>query len=225
MSFVDIYMEKYYDRLNNEKDQRFRGEGFRVIFEYLQDELSKLEQLEGLLLVETGSCRKGYSLEGDGQCTFLLDQFVQWANSTKMKPFGKNRVFSIDIDTATTEWCHNNTSENVTCINDDSIHWLWHFNKTPNFIYLDSHDISFHDPTPSSIHHLKELACVTRLLGLPHNHRMMICVDDCWFNDNDPRIPKSIKPSDVGKGRLIKEFFNTISILPVHDSYQLIYII
>jgi len=221
-TFIDVYMEQYYNILNQLPDRQ-RGDSFLKMFEFL---CQQPNQQDGLTIIETGSLRPGgYDMPGDGQSTLLFDHFCRWHNSTRQKPFKHTELFSIDINSNTTQHAHSKTSEYTKCINDDSINFLWNFQRTPSLVYLDSADINFHNPMESSIHHLKEFACVMRLLGLPHNHQTLICVDDNWFSDQDGRIPKNIKPSDVGKGKLIKELFASIGIKATHDNYQLIYII
>lgn len=91
---------------------------------------------------------------------------------------------------------------------DDSVKFLHGF-ETPeeiDLLYLDSFDLEWENPHPSSLHHLKELTAVYSKL----KPGCLIVVDD--------------NQSGLGKGQYIVDFLNNVNDKKYFDDYQIGYI-
>jgi hypothetical protein len=140
-----------------------RHETFYLTFELMQQRQSKI-------LVETGTARYGLSsCEGDG-CSTLF--FAEWARIHDAK------VFSVDVDAqaiVTAEQIVKFINPNVSFYPMDSIVFFEKFDRSIDFLYLDSLDFDHNDPSESQLHHLKEIKA-----AYPHLHEnSIILIDDC----------------------------------------------
>ena len=70
-------------------------------------------------------------------------------------------------------------------------------------LYLDSFDVDFNNPVPSSFHHIKELLAI-----FPKIQKGTLIVVDDNFNGK-------------GKGQMIKDYMKNIGINPFFDEYQI----
>lgn len=202
----DVFIPKHKNKLNELAD-RNRGDGFQAIFENIK--LSR----KRLVIVETGTMRPGFTEEGDGQSTQLFNSFAKHLNG---------RVYSVDIDPKTKEFAQTKVDENITKLfTMDSVKFLWHFDSyayldLPDLFYLDSYDVDFSNPMASNLHHIKELAAISRYLSKD----VLVAVDDCHFADNDWRVPNGVRASDVGKGNFVSSFMKDINASLIFDGYQ-----
>lgn len=202
-----IFIPKYKDILNKMPDRK-RGDGFEVIF----NELEKTG-FEQFAILETGTTRPGFSMEGDGSSTILFDEFVNFYNGF---------VHSIDINQEHCDFSRTqvSTKTNVHC--SDSVVWLWnnissHENRRNiDLFYLDSYDVDFSRPIIANMHHMKELACITPAF----RKGTLIAIDDCQFDNNDIRIPAEVSNKIVGKGFMVGDFLNNIGAILIFDGYQ-----
>ena len=185
--FLKKFKEKYYPYLNH------RSETFNKMFEYL-DSLKR----DKYLIVETGTTRIKGNWD-DGNSTIMFDEYCRINNGVN---------YTIDINPNCCEIARKYTSNNtIVCLND-SVKFLQSF-KNPediDLLYLDSFDVNWNDPHPSSLHHLKELCSVYAKL----KSGCLIVVDD---NKNDK-----------GKGKYVKEYLNNVGDKLLFDEYQIGYI-
>ena len=192
---------------------------FRKIFKYL-DSLP-----DPIIIVETGCLRiKDNFL--DGQSTLIFDKYT-------LSRGEKSKVYTVDIDPNSTKVCKQVVSNNVEVTTNDSVRYLNNLssnflkNKTKvSMFYLDSFDIDWRYTYPSAVHHLKELASITRLL----NKETLVVVDDSPAfgnltqseNESKPtwKILDSPAPSIGGKGFLVHEYAKHVGAKIVFSHYQ-----
>ena len=192
---------------------------FRKVFKYLDS------QPTPIIIVETGCLRVKDNFL-DGQSTLLFDKYT-------LSRGEQSKVYTVDINPNSTKVCKQVVSENVEITTDDSVRYL--NNLTNNFLknktkvsmfYLDSFDIDWRYTYPSAVHHLKELASITRLL----NKETLVVVDDSPAfgnltqseNESKPtwKILNSPAPSIGGKGFLVHEYAKHVGAKVVFSHYQ-----
>ena len=90
----------------------------------------------------------------------------------------------------------------------DSVKFLQELSPEHKFdlVYLDSYDVDFENPHPSSLHHLFELCAI---LHKNCKKGTLISIDD--------------NKSGIGKGQYVAQFLDTIGAIKIYDGYQLIY--
>lgn len=189
-SFYKFYEEQCVPNM------KWRTGTFRKIFNYLDN-----INTENLLIVETGTTRGTDKLEWEGMSTVLFDKYL---NEVK-----NGKVFSIDINYKNCEIASSLTSDKTTVICMDSVAFL--ANKCENYfkienidlLYLDSYDMDWNNPHPSSFHHMKEIACVFSKL----KKGCLIVVDD---NDKGK-----------GKGEYVSQFLKNIGCECIFDEWQI----
>jgi hypothetical protein len=204
--YSEHFREKHYAALNSIPD-RHRGDGFLKIFEFLE-----ITNLESPIILETGSMRPGFTMEGDGQSTLLFDEFVQTT------PWG--HLYTVDIDPRAAEFTAEKCSDRTTATCQDSVSFLWQWSMVPSVIYLDSFDVDFAHPHNANFHAMKELCAISRFLKYPP---MLIAIDDCKFPRDFQWIPSHVDHRQVGKGYYVREFMENIGATMIHDDYQLIW--
>ena len=140
---------------------------FRKIFKYLDS------QSTPIIIVETGCLRIRENFL-DGQSTLLFDKYT-------LSRGEKSKVYTVDINSSSTSVCKQTVSSNVEITTDDSVRYLnnlthkFFTDKTKvSMFYLDSFDVDWRYPYPSAVHHLKELAAISRVL---HKDTLVV-VDD-----------------------------------------------
>mgnify|MGYP001213901641 FL=1 len=192
---------------------------FRKIFKYL-DALPA-----PIVIVETGCLRVKDNFL-DGQSTLIFDKYT-------LSRGEKSKVYTVDINPNSTKVCKQVVSNNVEVTTNDSVRYLNNLssnflkNKTKvSMFYLDSFDIDWRYTYPSAIHHLKELASITRLL----NKETLVVVDDSPAfgnltqseNESKPtwKILNSPAPSIGGKGFLVHEYAKHVGAKVVFSHYQ-----
>ena len=189
MNFLtDIFNKDYYFKLGKRRDT------FQKIFEYLGS-LNKKD----VTILETGIARQENNWQGDGMSTLMFDKYI---NSV-----GGNFT-SIDINPSNINFAKSNVSPKSNLICSDSVIKLHEISRDENFpmidvLYLDSFDLDFNNPTPSSFHHMKELLAIFPKI----KKGTLIVVDDNF--------------DGKGKGQMIKDFMQNIKINTFFDEYQI----
>ena len=212
---LDFY--KWFDAIATKLGEREIS--FRKIFKYL-DALPA-----PIVIVETGCLRVKDNFL-DGQSTLIFDKYT-------LSRGEKSKVYTVDINPNSTKVCKQVVSNNVEVTTNDSVRYLNNLssnflkNKTKvSMFYLDSFDIDWRYTYPSAVHHLKELASITRLL----NKETLVVVDDSPAfgnltqseNESKPtwKILNSPAPSIGGKGFLVHEYAKHVRAKVVFSHYQ-----
>ena len=212
---LDFY--KWFDAIATKLGEREIS--FRKIFRYL-DVLPA-----PIVIVETGCLRVKDNFL-DGQSTLIFDKYT-------LSRGEKSKVYTVDINPNSTKVCKQVVSNNVEVTTNDSVRYLNNLssnflkNKTKvSMFYLDSFDIDWRYTYPSAVHHLKELASITRLL----NKETLVVVDDSPAFGNltqtedelNPtwKILETHAPSIGGKGFLVHEYAVRVGAKVVFSHYQ-----
>lgn len=178
--FTDAYFQKF----------GFREQGFRAMF-------AELQKFYKPVIVETGTVRSDDSFGTDGSSTRFFHDCVQ--------EFG-GRLTTVDIDPQASEIA-SRLCPGVIAITGDSVHSLRQIDSTIDFLYLDSFDICWEDPTPSALHHLAELTAAIRSLS----SGSVVFVDD--------------NKDTAGKGMFVKYALLKIGAEQIFDQYQIGFIL
>ena len=193
---------------------------FKKIFKYL-DVLPT-----PIIIVETGCLRDKDNFLLDGQSTLLFDKYTLSRGSN-------SKVYTVDISSKSTKVCKEVVSQNVEITTDDSVRYLnnlahkFFTDKIKvSMFYLDSFDVDWRYPYPSAVHHLKELAAITKIL---HKDTLVV-VDDSpaignlTKNGNELaeswKILKSPPPTIGGKGSLVHEYASHVKAKLIFSHYQ-----
>ena len=178
-----------------------RIETFKGVLKFLDKNKPKL-------LIETGTARGRFDINlksmcGDGASTLL---FAIWCSKNDAV------LYTVDIDST----CIENSKRNIKCLGlddyvefiiSDSVEFLNLIDISDiQFLYLDSYDFDYNNPTPSQLHHLKEYMAVKDKL----DKNCCILIDDC-------ALPYGGKGKYVGE-KLIEDNFS----LKI-DKYQKLY--
>lgn len=185
MSFIEKFTSKYEGPLAH------RFSTFKKMFEYLES----LEK-EKYSIVETGMARQSGNFTGDGMSTLLFDEFIQTYDG---------EVYSVDLDPKAIELCKPLVSTKTSLVQSDSVQFLFELSKTDmqiDLLYLDSFDIDWNNPHPSSFHHMKEMLAIMPVI----QPGTLIVIDD--------NLP------GVGKGQYVRQFMDDIGKPPDFDEYQ-----
>ena len=188
---------------------------FRKIFSYL-------DTLEGpITIVETGCARVLGNWAGDGQSSVLFDRYLESSSAG-------SSGFAIDLDPQATTLCKTLVSDRITVLTGDSVavlpdvsHELESSGRTIDLLYLDSYDVDWAYPTPSAVHHLKEMVSIVGALR-PDS---LVVVDDapstCRLvgNANNQYDMVSL-PVIGGKGFYVAEYAKQIGANLMFSHYQ-----
>ena len=162
--------------------------------------LELLDQRNVKILVETGTARDGdKNFGGDGGSTII---FADWAAQNEAL------LYSVDISPSAIENAKNVTkiyADHIQLVCQDSIKFLNKFKKPIDFLYLDSFDFDFNNPSTSQIHHLREI-----IAAYPKLHKnSIVMIDDC-------DLPQG------GKGALVIEYLTSRGWEIFQNGYQII---
>ena len=185
ISFLDIFTEKYEYILNH------RFSTFLKMFEYLES-LNK----NFYSIVETGMARQQNNYSGDGMSTLIFDEFIS---------FHDGELYSVDLDPNAIKLCHPLVSSKTSLVQSDSVQFLFELSKTDiniDLLYLDSFDLDWNNPHPSSFHHMKELTAIIPRIKTG----TLVVVDD--------------NMQGIGKGQYVRQFMDNIGKEPYFDEYQ-----
>ena len=181
---------------------RDRATSFSLIFELLDQKVEK-----DFLIVETGCMRRDHgnlAFGDDGASTYIFDDFIN---------FYDGEVHSVDICKDNVDYANELTSNKTTVHCQDSVDFLWNLPKKQiDFLYLDSYDIIRENPHPSQLHHVKEMCAVIDKLG----KGSIICIDDhdAFFTGD----------GKIAKGTYVKDFMDDIGMKPIHEGYQIVWV-
>lgn len=151
-------------------------------------------------IVETGVARHGrLNCKGDGCSTII---FAEWIKGHE------GLFFSVDIDPRAIDNAKKGLAElnpyaQITC--QDSIEFLKNFDRTIDFLYLDSFDFEEQHPQPSQVHHLLEIHA-----AYPH------LAQDCIVMIDDCDLPHG------GKGKHVIEFLLSQGWKIIAQGYQVL---
>lgn len=203
-SFLPVFDAEYAGLLG------LRAGTFRRMFEILEG-----TGKPGYSIVETGCARAEGNWKGDGQSTLLFDRFVNhWAGSVR----------SVDIDEASCARLRGRVSAKVSIHCSDSVRYLGDLSRGGkldiDLLYLDSFDLDWRNPHPSSLHHLLELCAAMPLLA----RGTLVVVDDSprqWAVAVKDSKAELVQDCGIwGKGGYVAEFFSRIGCEPVIEGYQ-----
>ena len=189
MNFViDIFNKSYYFKLGKRRDT------FQKIFEYLES-LDK----KNPTILETGIARTNENWGGDGMSTLIFDDYINLVGGN---------FTSIDIEPSNINFAKSKVSSKSNLICSDSVIALHKISRDKAYpmidvLYLDSFDLDWNNPIPSSFHHMKELLAIYPKI----QKGTLIVVDD--------------NANDKGKGQMVKDFMKNIGINPYFDEYQI----
>lgn len=208
---------EWFSKISNDLGPRKKS--FTSIFKYL-DNLP-----DPIIIVETGCLRIKDNFEGDGQSTLLFDKYTQYRKNGA-------KVFTVDIDPKATKVCSEAVSKDVSINTGDSVGYL---NKLTNdffekktsvsLFYLDSFDLDWRNPAPSSQHHLKEMVSIKKIL----KKETLVVVDDSPIigyleinNGSNALINSNIVPGPTisGKGNLVHEYAIHVGAKLLFSNYQ-----
>ena len=181
---------------------RDRATSFALIFELLDQKVEK-----DFLIVETGCMRRDHgqlAFGDDGASTYIFDDFIN---------FYDGEVHSVDICKENVDYANELTSKKTTVHCQDSVDFLWNLPKKQiDFLYLDSYDIIRENPHPSQLHHVKEMCAVIDKLG----KGSIVCIDDhdAFFTGD----------GKIAKGTYVKDFMDDIGMKPIHEGYQIVWV-
>jgi hypothetical protein len=159
-----------------------------------------LEARNAKVLVETGTARLGAkNCAGDGCSTILFADWAKDHNAT---------LYSVDICPVAirkSQKAVRRINRNVQFFTQDSVGFLQNFRQKIDLLYLDSYDFDYDNPTPSQVHHLREIDA-----ALPFLHKdSVIMIDDC-------ALPHG------GKGKLVIEYLTSLGWEVFLAGYQVI---
>ena len=167
--------------------------------------LELLTERQAKILVETGTSRNGLeNTRGDGAATIV---FGKWAKKYNA------RLFSADISKDSVAGSQKAVEEQeledyVSVHHQDALEFLKSFDKTIDFLYLDSYDYSRTDTDiqkKSQEHHLKEFK-----LAEPKLHdQSIVLIDDCGLPGG-------------GKGKLVVDYMAKKEWEIVINAYQIL---
>ena len=182
---------------------------FKYNFRRRRDSFKKtlelLNQRQAKVLVETGTSRKGLeNTRGDGAATIV---FGKWAKENNA------HLYSVDISEDSVEGSQNAVKEqqlntNVTVFHQDALVFLKTFDKTIDFLYLDSYDYSRTDleiQKKSQEHHLKEFQLAEDKL----HKESIVLIDDCGLPGG-------------GKGKLVVDYMLKKNWQVIINAYQIL---
>lgn len=166
--------------------------------------LDLLNTKKNPVIVETGTARDGLAnCSGDGCSTMI---FAEWIRNNG------GELYSVDINAENLQGAANalgNSNPSVHLIHSDSVIFLQNFNRPIDFLYLDSYDLDFFNPTPSQEHHLREI--IAAYPWLTESSVVMI-------DDSDQYLPGG------GKGKLAVEFLLSKGWKILANGYQVVLI-
>jgi hypothetical protein len=208
MSFLQQFDSQWAPRLGPRRDT------FRATFEFL---LRKKPR--GHLILETGCAREAENFEGDGQSTFMFDRFAEAHGGD---------VFTVDISEVACEYARSVVGPRTRVHCEDSVPFLRRKGEELlmegrgiDLLYLDSFDFDPANPSPSALHHLKELCAISPALG-PDT---LVVVDDSFhqlrgFRSGPENFVLLEDQGIAGKALYVAQYFQQIGVPLLFDGYQ-----
>jgi hypothetical protein len=169
-----------------------RQSSFEAVFDFLNG-------IKNPLIIETGTYREEDNYEGDGCSTLLFDKYIECHGGS---------LISIDIDPKACKLAREATTEALV-LERDSVEALSEMEGHVDLLYLDSYNIEdWNNDWAPAAHHLKELCAAKNVI----HPGTLIVVDDNFVTKSGTLI---------GKGRLINELMESLSIEPYIFGYQI----
>lgn len=188
---------------------------FRKTFAYL-------DMLSGpITIVETGCARTRGNWAGDGQSSVLFDTYL-----AAREPGSGG--WAIDLDPQATAVCRELVSDRIQLRTGDSVPTLRDLavefrqtGRTIDFLYLDSYDVDWNNPTPSAVHHLKELVSIVPVL----RPDTLVMVDDApstcrVVGNSSGQYDLASLPVVGGKGTFVAEYARQVGATMLFSHYQ-----
>jgi hypothetical protein len=184
-SFLDTFDTHFAPQL------RHRTATFRKALELLEQRPGPHAICEtGCMRVEPGE----EAARNDGSSTMLWDAYANHHPDT--------HVYSCELDREAVDMAANYVSNRVTFYCGDSVNRLRLIPRMVDLLYLDSFDLSWQNPHPSALHHLKEMASASPLL----KPGALVLIDDCG--------------PDGGKGMYVANWLHCVGATPILRHYQ-----
>lgn len=187
--FLDHFSNKYKSQLGK------RFSTFYKMFEYLIS-LNK----DFYTLIETGTVRRDNALEAEGMSTILFDEFLNFEGID-------GNLISIDLDQNNVNFSISKVSSKTQVVCGDSVQTLFDLSQSMDddvdLFYLDSMDLDWGNPHPSSFHHVQEFCAIIPLL----KKGTLLVIDD---NDQGK-----------GKGAYVDSYMTTIKKEKLFNEYQI----
>lgn len=193
-----------------------REVSFRKIFHYL-DTLP-----DPITIVETGCARTEDNWGGDGQSTVLFDKYAVCRGADSV-------VHTVDLSPEATEVCKTLVSGKVVVHTGDSVAVLPQIGRelkaagrSIDLLYLDSYDLDWANPTPSAVHHLKELVSIISCVS----PRTLVVVDDSALicraiGDAEGKLNLISEPVAGGKSTYVAEYAAQVKAQLSFSHYQI----
>lgn len=209
--------EAFWDWFNTEAAPKLsaREVSFRKMFNYL-------DSFDGpVTIVETGCARIAGNWQGDGQSSVLFDHYLKFGHP-------ESTAHAIDLDPKATELCKGLVSARVQVHTGDSVAVLPRVaqavrasGRKINLLYLDSYDVDWDHPTPSAVHHLKELVSIVGAI----DSQTLVVVDDApqqvrVMANNEGQLSLISQPKVGGKGIFVAEYAEQVGAKPFFSHYQ-----
>ena len=184
-SFLDTFDTHFAPQL------RHRTATFRKALELLEQRPGPHAICEtGCMRVEPGE----EAAKNDGSSTMLWDAYANHHPDT--------HVYSCELDREAVDMAANHVSNRVTFYVGDSVNRLRLIPRMVDLLYLDSFDLSWQNPHPSALHHLKEMTSASPLL----KPGALVLIDDCG--------------PDGGKGMYVANWLHCVGATPILRHYQ-----
>jgi hypothetical protein len=189
---------------------------FRKIFDYL-DTLQ-----DPITIVETGCARQPDNWAGDGQSTVLFDRYVLSRGADAL-------VHTVDLSPDATQACQSLVGDRVVVHTGDSVavlpgigRQLKGEGRKIDLLYLDSYDLDWQNPTPSSVHHLKELVSIISMV----NPKTLVVVDDSALicraiTDAENKLTLISEPVAGGKSTYVAQYAGQVQAQLQFSHYQI----
>jgi len=209
--------EAFWDWFNTEAGPKLsaREVSFRKMFTYL-------DSFDGpITIVETGCARIAGNWQGDGQSSVLFDHYLKFGHA-------ESTAHAIDLDPKATELCKGLVSARVQVHTGDSVAVLPRVAKEVqasgrkiNLLYLDSYDVDWDHPTPSAVHHLKEMVSIVGAIDA----QTLVVVDDApqqvrVMANNEGQLSLISAPKVGGKGIFVAEYAEQVGAKQFFSHYQ-----
>lgn len=196
---------------NNDNNIFFTHINYYTMKEALRQLIMYNSNLNYFNFVETGCSAHGT------KSTLLWDKFVN---------FYDGYVVSVDLNKVAVDEANTSTSNKTNVFHSNSLDYLPKINNMIDFLYLDSYDVDFLNPSPSAEHHLAEFNKIKHLL----HKNSIVLIDDTpltpeWLDDgkNSPiytTLKGQFKPNMAGKGSLVNQELEKMGATKILHQYQ-----
>lgn len=188
---------------------------FRKMFQYL-------DGIEGpLTIVETGCARLADNWGGDGQSTVMFDKYLGFGREGSIG-------HTVDLDAKATALCKSLVSPRFEVHTGDSVKVLTQIarslkaqGRTIDLLYLDSYDLDWNNPTPSAVHHLKEMVSIVGMI----RPDTLVVIDDAASTclvvaGANNQMQMISRPAIGGKGGFVAEYAQQVGATTLFAHYQ-----